>query len=125
MSIVALLLTSSVAHALPGTGPVNGFGVDGEVRSNVQVGSRVWVAGRFRQIVASTRAAPPEDADVEVNLAGFGLNGMPLDIEFDLGGRDSIIYDLAVAPDTTTVYAAGRFGAHGAENLIAFDGLTG
>jgi outer membrane protein assembly factor BamB len=50
---------------------------------------------------------------------------MPLDIELDLGGRDSIIYDLAVAPDTTTVYAAGRFGAHGAENLIAFDGLTG
>lgn len=125
MMLIPLLLAGPAAHALPDTDPVNAYGVDGEVRSIVQVGSRVWVAGRFRQIVEASRGASPEDPDVEVNLASFSSNGVPLDIELDLGGPDSIVHDLAVAPDTTTVFAAGRFGAHGAENLIAFDGLTG
>ena len=111
---------------MPGTTPTNTYGVDGTVRAVVQVGSNVWVGGRFTQVVANTRAALAEDADEEINLAAFTLQGAPLDLGPDLGGTGSIIHDLAVAPDGITVYAAGRFSAQGAVNPhIAFNGITG
>lgn len=91
----------------------------------LQVGSNVWVGGRFTQVVSNTRAAPAEDADEEINLAVFTLQGVPLDFELDLSGTSSIVYDLALAPDGITVYAAGRFSAEGAANLVAFNGVTG
>ncbi len=124
-AMLLVVLTVAIARALPSTEPTNAYGVDGKVRTMLQVGSRMWVGGRFTQVVSNTRAALPEDSGVEVNLAAFNLSGTPLDIELDLGGRDSIVYDLALAPDGVTVYAAGSFRAHGAENLIAFNGLTG
>ena len=123
LSVTAL--TAGVAWALPSTTPTNAYGVDGTVRSVIQVGSNVWVGGRFTQVVPNSRAAAPEDADEELNLAAFTLQGAPLDIELDLGGTGSIVYDLAVAPDGITVYAAGRFTAQGADNLVAFNGITG
>ncbi len=121
----ATALTAGVARALPSTMPTNAYGVDGTVRTVVQVGSNVWVGGRFTQVVPNTRAAPAEDPDEEINLAAFTLQGAPLDIELDLGGAGSIVTDLAVAPDGITVYAAGRFSAQGADNLVAFNGITG
>ncbi|MEX1263977.1 MAG: hypothetical protein WEE66_08600 [Actinomycetota bacterium] len=123
--LTATLLTGGVARAMPSTTPTNAYGVDGKVRAVLQVGSNVWVGGRFTQVVSNTRAAPAEDADEEINLAVFTLKGVPLDFELDLGGTSSIVYDLALAPDGITVYAAGRFSAEGAANLVAFNGITG
>ena len=121
----ATVLTAGVARAMPSTTPTNAYGVDGKVRAVLQVGSNVWVGGRFTQVVSNTGAAPAEDVDEEINLAVFTLQGVPLDIEVDLGGIGSIVYDLALAPDGVTVHAAGRFSAQGAVNLISFNGITG
>jgi len=123
--LTATLITGGVAHAMPNATPTNTYGVDGTVRTVLEVGPNVWVGGRFTQVVANTRDAEAEDADEEMNLAAFTLQGAPLDIGLDLGGTGSIIYDLALASDGVTIYAAGRFSAEGAVNLVAFNGITG
>lgn len=123
--VIAAVFAADVAGAMPNTVPTNAYGVDGTVRAVLQVGSNIWVGGRFTQVVSNTRATPPEDADEEINLAVFTLQGAPLDLELDLGGTGSIVFDLSLAPDGVTVFAAGRFQAQGSVNLVAFNGVTG
>ncbi len=113
------------ALASPSEAPTLAYGVNGKVRATVQSGTTVWVAGQFSQVVGNSSSKPPYSGTpgIETNIAAFELDGTPIDVSLELPGTGSIVYDLHV--NGSTVYAAGRFGARGAVNLIAFDGETG
>lgn len=121
MSMIGML----PAQASPSETPSLTYGLNGKVRATVQSGSTIWVAGQFSQVVRNSSTKPPYTGTpgTETNIAAFELDGTPIDVALELPGTGSIVYDLHV--NGSTIYAAGRFGAQGAVNLIAFDGTTG
>jgi hypothetical protein len=119
-SAVASEVGVGVALALPGKAPDSILGTNGQVRALLQVGNVMWVGGQFTA-TSNGRSGLSNivGLDVSTGKRAASVVRMP-----QLRGPGSIVYDLAT--DGKRVYAAGKFNAaNGAENLVAFDAVTG
>ena len=95
----------------------------------MQVGSRIWAGGTFTQMQSSSGV----NVRTVNNLAAFdAATGAPdLAVSIPSVTKASgapVIYDMAVAPDETTLYIAGAFthvGGVARKNVAAIDTTTG
>jgi hypothetical protein len=118
--MIASSVASGVALALPGTSPDDTLGTNGQVRALLQVGNVMWVGGQFTA-TSNGRAGLSNIVGLDVSTGRRAASVVKWP---QLTGPNSIVYDLAT--DGKRVYAAGRFhAANGAENLVAFDAVTG
>jgi hypothetical protein len=118
--VIASAVASGVALALPRETPDSTIGTNGQVRALLQVGNVMWVGGQFTA-TSNGRSGLSNivGLDVSTGRRAASVVKMPR-----LTGPGSIVYDLAT--DGKRVYAAGKFNAaNGAENLVAFNAVTG
>jgi hypothetical protein len=125
--IVAASATVAVgvaATALPSITPDQTLGTNGKVREIVQVGSVVWVGGRFTALVDRQGKVVQSGLN---NLAALDANtgGVASGVNVpDLTGSNAIVWDLST--DGVDVYAAGKFAvSNGSKNLVEFKGSNG
>jgi hypothetical protein len=119
---VAVLLASGAVLALPSETPDATPMIDGRVRAIEQVGSYIWVGGRFSQV----KARDGRSLGSEANLAVFdSTTNKRLDIAPDLGGTGAEVFDMTTYGDDVLI--AGNFpGLSSTEkNLVLVDGATG
>ena len=126
--ILALtLLYAEAALALPSETPDDTPMVDGRVRAIEQVGTNVWVGGRFSQVKQRDGTVLGSVANVAVfdsQTEEFRKGVAP-----SLGGTGAEVWDMMVygtGPDAD-VLIAGKFAGPDStkKNLVLVDGLTG
>jgi hypothetical protein len=125
---VAMLLACGVALALPSGTPDQTPMVNGTVRAIEQVGTNIWVGGKFTQVKQRNGTVV---ANVS-NLAVFDSEtGEYNDIVLPkLGGTGAEVWDMMVygtGPDAD-VLIAGKFSSGSSstqKNLVRLDGATG
>ena len=116
---VAVLLASGAVLALPSETPDDTPMIDGRVRAIEQVGSNIWVGGRFSQV----KARDGRSLGSEANLAVFDAQTEEyLDIAPDLGGTGAEVFDMTTYGDDVLI--AGNFPGPSSteENLVRVDG---
>ena len=120
---VALLLASGAALALPSETPDDTPMVDGRVRAIEQVGTNIWVGGRFSQVkqrngtvLGSVANVAVFDSQTEEYKRGVAPS---------LGGTGAEVWDMTVYGDDVLI--AGNFAGPAAtkKNLVLVDGDTG
>src|SRR4028118_538778 len=90
---IAVLLASGVALALPSETPDNTPMIDGRVRAIEQVGTNIWVGGRFTQVKKRNGTV----LDNVTNLAVFDSQTEQYKpIAPDLGGTGAEVWDMMV-----------------------------
>jgi hypothetical protein len=117
-----MLALPESALALPSETPDNTPMVDGRVRAIEQVGTNIWVGGRFTKV-------KKRDGTVLANVA----NVVVFDSETNrfkniapkLGGTDSEVWDMALYGQNVLI--AGNFPGPSStkKNLVLVDGTTG
>ncbi len=123
---IAVLLASGVALALPSETPDDTPMIDGRVRAIEQVGTNIWVGGRFTQVKKRNGTV----LDNVTNLAVFDSQTEQYKpIAPDLGGTGAEVWDMMVygtGPDAD-VLIAGTFAGPDStkKNLVLVDGATG
>jgi hypothetical protein len=120
-SAVALLLASGAVVALPSEKPDNTPMVDGRVRAIEQVGTNIWVGGRFSRVEQRSGTLLGNVANVAVfdSKTNKFKNIAP-----KLGGTDSEVFDMTLYGKNVLI--AGKFpGPTNKENLVLVDGTTG
>src|SRR5829696_3781684 len=119
---VALLLASQAVLALPSEKPDDTPMVDGRVRAIEQVGTNIWVGGRFSRVEQRNGTLLGRVANVAVfdSKTNKFKNIAP-----KLGGTDSEVFDITTYRGNVLI--AGKFpGATTNEsNLVLVDGTTG
>src|ERR671910_986072 len=118
---VAMLLACGVALALPSGTPDKTPMVNGTVRAIEQVGTNVWLGGKFTQVKQQNGTVV---ASVS-NLAVFdSRTGEYVDIAPKLGGTGSEVWDMAIYGDDVLI--AGKFSGPSStqKNLVRVDGTT-
>ena len=119
---VAVLLASGAVLALPSETPDDTPMIDGRVRAIEQVGSYIWVGGRFSQV----KARDGRSLGSEANLAVFdSMTNKKLDIAPDLGGTGAEVFDMTTYGGDVLI--AGNFSGPSSteKNLVRVDGATG
>src|SRR5829696_6045579 len=119
---VALLLASEVVLALPSEKPDNTPMIDGRVRAIEQVGTNIWLGGRFSRVEQRNGTLLGRVA----NVAVFDSKTNKFkNIGPKLGGTDSEVFDMTTYRGIVLI--AGKFpGATTNEsNLVLVDGTTG
>src|SRR5829696_6554409 len=119
---VALLLASGAVLALPSEMPDNTPMVDGRVRAIEQVGTNIWLGGRFSRVEQRNGTLLGRVA----NVAVFDSKTNKFkNIGPKLGGTDSEVFDITTYRGNVLI--AGKFpGATTNEsNLVLVDGTTG
>ncbi len=126
--LVAMLVLGIVAAAgapasaaLPAA-PDDTWGTNGKVDAVLRVGSTIYLAGAFSQLVD-----PDTDATQTVSdLAGIdATTGRPTGFAPAMNGE---VFALAPSPDGTRLYAAGNFttvNGNSVKRIVAFDTATG
>ena len=120
----ALLLASGTLLALPSQKPDNTPMVDGRVRAIKQVGTNVWLGGRFSQV---TR----RDGTVLGNVGNLAVLDSQTNrykpIAPKLGGTDAEVWDIEPYGETGNLLIAGTFAGPTStkKNLVLVDGSTG
>jgi hypothetical protein len=124
---VALLLASGVVLALPSEKPDDTPMVDGRVRAIEQVGTNIWVGGRFSRVKQRNGTVLGNVANVAVfdSKTGEYRKG----VASTLGGTGAEVWDMMVygtGPDAD-VLIAGNFAGPTSNkgNLVLLDGDTG
>jgi hypothetical protein len=120
--VVAMLLAGGVALALPSETPDNTPMVDGPVQAITQVGTNVWVGGKFSQVKQRNGTLL---ANVS-NVAVFdSVTDQYVNIAPRLGGTDPKVFDMALYGDDVLI--AGKFAGPTTtqRNLVLVDGTTG
>jgi hypothetical protein len=119
----ALLLVCGVAlAALPSEKPDQTPMVDGRVRAIEQVGTNVWVGGRFSEI---EQPKGPKEVAVS-NVAVFNsVTDRYVPIALKLGGKGSEVWDMTLYGGDVLI--AGEFSGPSSEekNLVRVDGESG
>ena len=118
---LALIVASGVALALPSETPDQTPMVNGTVRTIEQVGTNIWVGGKFTQVKQRNGTVV---ANVS-NLAVFdSQTGEYVDIAPKLGGSGSEVWDMAIYGDDVLI--AGNFSGPSStqKNLVRVDGTT-
>src|ERR671913_2535031 len=119
---LAMLLASGVALALPSEKPDDTPMVDGRVRAIEQVGTNIWLGGRFSKV---EQRDGQQLASVS-NLAVFDSKTEKYkDIAPKLGDTDSEVSDMTIYGDDVLI--AGEFPGPSSKenNLVRVDGETG
>jgi hypothetical protein len=119
---VALLLASGAVLALPSEKPDDTPMVDGRVRAIEQVGTNIWLGGRFSRVEQRNGTLLGRVA----NVAVFDSKTNKFkNIGPKLGGTDSEVFDITTYRGNVLI--AGKFpGATTNEsNLVLVDGTTG
>jgi Ca2+-binding RTX toxin-like protein len=120
---VALLLASGAVVALPSQKPDDTPMIDGRVRAIEQVGSNIWIGGRFSRVqqrngslLGSVNNVAVFDSNTEKYRKGVAPS---------LGGTDSEVFDMTLYGEDVLI--AGNFpGPTSNEgNLVLVDGDTG
>src|SRR3712207_1062978 len=123
LMVAAMLALPATALALPSETPDETPEVDGRVRAIEQVGTNVWVGGKFSQVTQ------PDGAAVGVsNVAVFdSATDKVRDIAPKLGDTSSTVWDIALYGNTGNVLIAGKFPGPSStgRNLVLVDGTTG
>jgi hypothetical protein len=125
---LAMLLACGVALALPSETPDETPMVDGTVRAIEQVGTNIWVGGKFTQVKQCKNTVDPGVLnlavfDSETNNCG---NFAPR-----LGGTGAEVWDMMKYGGTgqfkDDVLIAGKFSGPSStqKNLVRVDGTTG
>jgi hypothetical protein len=119
---LAMLLASGVALALPSETPDDTPMVDGRVRAIEQVGTNIWLGGRFSKV---EQRDGQQLASVS-NVAVFdSKTNEYLPIAPKLGGTDSEVSDMTLYGDDVLI--AGKFPGPSSKenNLVLVDGESG
>jgi hypothetical protein len=129
---LAMLLACGVALALPSETPDKTPMVNGTVRAIEQVGTNIWVGGKFTQV--KQRDGTVVDPDVS-NLAVFDSETNQYeDINLPrLGGTGAEVWDMSIYDENEQiegdekVLIAGKFSGPSStqKNLVLVDGTTG
>src|SRR5215216_7909938 len=120
-TVVALLLAGGAVLALPSDTPDETPMVNGTVRTIEQVGTNIWVGGKFTQVKQRNGTAV---ANVS-NLAVFDSKTKQYkNIAPKLGGTDSEVWDMTIYGDDVLI--AGNFSGPTStqKNLVRVDGTT-
>jgi hypothetical protein len=119
---VALLLASGAVLALPSEKPDDTPMVDGRVRAIEQVGTNIWVGGRFSRVEQRNGTLLGSVA----NMAVFdSKTNKYKNIAPKLGGTDSEVFDMTLYGKNVLI--AGNFPGPttNKSNLVLVDGVTG
>ena len=119
--VLVLIVASGVALALPSETPDQTPMVNGTVRAIEQVGTNIWVGGKFTQVKQRNGTVV---ANVS-NLAVFdSQTGEYVDIAPKVGGTGSEVWDMAIYGDDVLI--AGNFSGPSStqKNLVRVDGTT-
>ena len=121
---VALLFASGTVLALPSERPDHTAMVDGRVRAIEQVGTNVWLGGRFTQVVRHDGTVLGRVGNVAV-LDSRTNQYKP--IAPNLGGTGAEVWDIEAYGSTGDLLIAGKFaGPSGTQQiLLLLDGATG
>src|SRR5918993_3055841 len=119
---LAMLLASGVALALPSEKPDDTPMVDGRVRAIEQVGTNIWLGGRFSKV--EQRDGQQLASVSNVAVLDSKTNEYR-DIAPKLGGTDSEVWDMAIYRGDVLI--AGEFPGPSSKenNLVRVDGKTG
>jgi PQQ-like domain len=122
-AVVALLLASGAVAALPSEKPDDTPMIDGRVRAIEQVGTNIWVGGRFSrverrdgQLLGTVANVAVFDSETEHYRKGVAPK---------LGGTDSEVFDMTLYGEDVLI--AGNFAGPSStqKNLVLVDGDTG
>jgi hypothetical protein len=122
-AMVALLLASGAVLALPSEKPDDTPMIDGRVRAIEQVGTNIWIGGRFSRVeqrngtvLGSVANVAVFDSKTEKYRKGVAPN---------LGGTGDEVFDMTRYGDDVLI--AGNFPGPGStkKNLVLVDGDTG
>ena len=119
---VALLVAGGAVLALPSERPDKSPMVNGRVRVIEQVGTNIWLGGKFTQV-------KQRDGTVEANVSNLAVfdsqTNQYENIAPRLGGTDSEVWDMALYGEDVLI--AGEFQGQGSNenNLVRVDGKTG
>src|SRR4051812_1816922 len=119
-----MLALPAAALALPSETPDHTAMVDGRVRAIEQVGTNVWLGGRFTQVVRHDGKVLGRVGNVAV-LDSQTNRYKP--IAPNLGGTGAEVWDIEAYGSTGDLLIAGKFaGPSGTQqNLLLLDGATG
>src|SRR5918994_319697 len=118
---LAMLLACGVALALPSETPDQTPMVNGTVRAIEQVGTNIWVGGKFTQV-------KQRDGTVVANVSNVAVfdsqTGEYVDIAPRLSGTASEVWDMSIHGDDVLI--AGKFSGPTStqKNLVRVDGTT-
>jgi hypothetical protein len=118
---LALIVVSGVALALPSETPDQTPMVNGTVRAIEQVGTNIWVGGKFTQV-------KQRNGTVVANVSNVAVfdsqTGEYVDIAPKVGGTGSEVWDMAIYGDDVLI--AGNFTGPTStqKNLVRVDGTT-
>src|SRR5215204_2438084 len=118
---LAMLLACGVALALPSESPDQIPMVNGTVRAIEQVGTNIWVGGKFTQV-------KQRDGTVVANVSNVAVfdsqTGEYVDIAPRLSGTGSEVWDMSIYGDDVLI--AGKFSGPTStqKNLVRVDGTT-
>ena len=118
---LALIIASGVALALPSETPDQTPMVNGTVRTIEQVGTNIWVGGKFTQV-------KQRNGTVVANVSNVAVfdsqTGEYVDIAPKVGGSGSEVWDMAIYGDDVLI--AGNFSGPSStqKNLVRVDGTT-
>ena len=118
---LALIVASGVALALPSETPDQTPMVNGTVRTIEQVGTNIWVGGKFTQV-------KQRNGTVVANVSNVAVfdsqTGEYVDIAPKVGGSGSEVWDMAIYGDDVLI--AGNFSGPSStqKNLVRVDGTT-
>jgi hypothetical protein len=120
---VALLFASGAVLALPSERPDDTPMVDGRVRTIEQVGTNIWVGGRFSRVEQRNGTVLGSVANVAVfdsKTEEYRKGVAPR-----LGGTDSEVFDMTLYGEDVLI--AGNFPGPTSNkgNLVLVDGKTG
>jgi RTX calcium-binding nonapeptide repeat (4 copies) len=120
---VALLLASGAVLALPSEKPDHTPMVDGRVRAIEQVGTNIWLGGRFSRVEQRNGRLLGNVANVAVfdsKTEEYRKGVAPR-----LGGTGSEVFDMTLYGDDVLI--AGKFAGPSStqKNLVLVDGKTG
>jgi hypothetical protein len=120
---VALLLASGAVLALPSETPDATPMIDGRVRAIEQVGTNIWLGGRFSQV-------EKRDGTVLGNVGNLAVFNSQTEryrkgVAPDLGGPEAEVFDMTTYRGDVLI--AGKFPGPSStqENLVLVDGATG
>src|SRR5918992_798462 len=118
---LAMLLACGVAQALPSETPDQTPMVNGTVRAIEQVGTNIWVGGKFTQV-------KQRDGSVVASVSNVAVfdsqTGEYVDIAPKLGGTGAEVWDMSIYGDDVLI--AGNFSGPSStqKNLVRVDGTT-
>jgi hypothetical protein len=128
--VLAVLLASGVALALPSETPDQTLMVNGPVRTIEQVGNNVWVGGKFTQVQRRDGTKVADVSNVAVFDSATGdlvrdINNRPIAPMLGAGSTTTNVRDIDVYG--TDVVIGGEFPGPTStqKNLLVVDGVTG